>query len=217
MAVKTVKVKQGDCMSSYAKKYGFHDPDVIYSHEDNATLKQVRDNLHLLKKGDKVKIPEKVKKQESCAAGASYSFKVKGLVTQFKLIVEDFEGNALSAKKYDLEIGRTTILGTTGGDGLVEQNIDAAEKRGKLTVWLDDEKTKSIVFPLSIGSLDPYKENAGVQSRLNNLGYTCGKVDGKIGDRTKAAIKAFKTNNGLDKDDVLDDTTKNKLKEVFGF
>jgi len=216
MTVKTVKVKQGECMSSYAKKYGFHDPDVIYSHADNSALKAARDNPHILKKGDVVKIPDKVKKEEICAAGATHVFKVKGLTTQFKIIVEDFEGTALGGKKYDLEIDNTTLDGMTGGDGLIEKDIDAVAKRGKLTVWLDDEKTKSITWPLAIGSLDPYEENTGVQSRLNNLGYACGKVDGKIGKKTKAAIKVFKTINGLDKDEVLDTATKDKLKEVFG-
>ena len=59
MTVKTIKVKQGECMSSYAKKYGFHDPDVIYSHPANSALKTERKNPHILKKGDVVKIPDR--------------------------------------------------------------------------------------------------------------------------------------------------------------
>ena len=216
MTVKKIKVKQGECMSSYAKKYGFHDPDVIYSHADNSSFKAERKNPHILKKGDAVIIPEKIKKEENCAAGSTHVFKAKGLITQIKLIVEDFEGTPLAGKQYDLEVEDTSLEGTTGSDGLVEKKIDAAAKRGKITVWLDDKKKKSITWPLNIGSLEPSGENSGVQSRLNNLGYSCGKIDGKIGEKTNAAIKAFKIVNGLNKDEVLDAATKDKLKEVFG-
>jgi peptidoglycan hydrolase-like protein with peptidoglycan-binding domain len=55
-----------------------------------------------------------------------------------------------------------------------------------------------------------------VQARLNNLGYDCGKVDAVIGKKTKTAIHAFKKNNGLADDDVLDNATRDKLKNIYG-
>lgn len=36
-----------------------------------------------------------------------------------------------------------------------------------------------------------------LQRRLNELGYSCGKVDGKYGSKTQAAVKAFQEANGL--------------------
>ncbi len=53
-------------------------------------------------------------------------------------------------------------------------------------------------FPLHIGRLDPIQEQApdnnctaGVQARLNNLGFECGHVDGRLDAVTEAAIKRF--------------------------
>lgn len=39
-----------------------------------------------------------------------------------------------------------------------------------------------------------------VQQRLNELGYDCGPVDGRMGSRTKAAIERFQADRGLKKD-----------------
>lgn len=36
-----------------------------------------------------------------------------------------------------------------------------------------------------------------IQEKLNELGYDCGKADGKLGPKTTAAIKAFQKDNGL--------------------
>ncbi len=210
------KVKQGDCLSSLAKQYGFHDPSIIYSHAKNSALKTKRKNLHVLKKGDVVQLPDKENKKKSIADGEKHTFVAKGLITEFKLLIEDFDGTPLGGKKYLLNIQDILHEGTTTGAGLVENKIDASATKGKLTVWLDSEKTQSIMWPLNIGFLDPHEENSGVQARLNNLGYDCGEVDGDIGDKAKLAIKAFKTRNGLNKDDVVDDITKNKIKEVYG-
>ncbi|MBL4764877.1 MAG: peptidoglycan-binding protein [Colwellia sp.] len=210
------KVKQGDCLASIAKQYGFHEPEIIYSNASNSALKSKRKNLHILKKGDVVKIPDKENKQESITDGKKHSFVAKGLITEFKLLLENFDGTALANKEYLLAIEGALHEGTTTEAGLVAHKIDASATGGKITVWLDSEKIQSITWLLNIGFLDPLDENSGVQARLNNLGYDCGEIDGKIDNKSKLAIKAFKTNNGLNKDDVVDDITKKKLKEVYG-
>lgn len=215
--MKSHKVKQGECFSSIAKQYGFHDPDKIYSDAANASLKAQRKNLHLLKKGDAVKIPDKALKQETCPADAKATFVAKGFITQLKLLVEDFNGNALSETNYTLDVAGTIYEGKSSSTGLVEQKIDAQAMQGTITLWLDDKKKNAIKWPLKIGSLDPHDENTGVQARLNNLGYACGKVDGHIDKLTKQAIHAFKANNGLADDDVLDEATKNKIEALYGF
>ncbi|MFH1216444.1 MAG: peptidoglycan-binding protein [Pseudomonadota bacterium] len=209
--------KKGDCLSSLAGKYGFHDPDALHSHPDNSQLKAKRSNPNLLCKGDKVKIPDKTEKKEQGADGQKHRFKAKGLRTHIRFLVEDFEGTGLAGKKYKLEVGRESFEGTTAGDGLVEHIVMANETQGTLTVWLDNTKTSSLMWPLEIGALEPHTEKRGIQARLNNLGFNSGKEDGIVGPKTKAAVNAFKKKNGLADDDVIDDATKNKLKEVYGF
>jgi peptidoglycan hydrolase-like protein with peptidoglycan-binding domain len=53
-----------------------------------------------------------------------------------------------------------------------------------------------------------------VQLRLNQLGFNCGTVDGIFGSKTKAAVKAFQTKNGLVVDGIVGSKTIAKLFEV---
>lgn len=39
-----------------------------------------------------------------------------------------------------------------------------------------------------------------VQERLNELGYDCGKADGKMGEKTTSALKKFQKDSGLTAD-----------------
>lgn len=215
--MKTHIVKKGECFSSLARKYGFHDPDTLYSHPDNAQLKQKRPNPNVLMVGDKVKIPDKQEKTEQISHSRRHVFKVKGLRTHLRFIVEDLDGNSLANKAYDLEVGAETLTGKTDGQGLVERQVSAGVNRARLTLWLDDKKSSSLVWNLEIGALTPHDDNGGIQARLNNLGFFCGKVDGIVGPRTKAAVKAFKKKNNLADNDTIDDAFKNKLKTVYGF
>ena len=204
-------------MSSIARQYGFHDPDKLYSAPDNSALKTKRTNPNILAAGDTVKIPDKETKVEQRAADSKHKFKAKGFLTHLRLVIEDFETNPLENKAYKLEVGQDVYEDTTKGGGLIEQLVSASAKKGKLTVWLDDKKISCISWLLEIGDLDPHDEATGVQARLNNLGYTCGPVDGKVGPLTKAAVKSFKKKNGLADNDTIDAATQDKLKELYGF
>lgn len=213
----THRIKKGECLSSLSSRFGFHDPDTIHSHPDNAQLKQKRSNPNVLARGDKVSIPKKEEKTEQIATEQRHTFKTKGLRTHLRLLVEDFEGNALADKAYELTVGSETFDGKTDAAGLVEQMIPATETKGRITIWLDNNKSSAVVWPLEIGSLEPHDETRGMQARLNNLGFSCGKVDGIVGPKTKAAVKAFKSKNGLADNDTVDDATKNKIRDIYGF
>ena len=45
-----------------------------------------------------------------------------------------------------------------------------------------------------------FEEKQELQERLTTLGYYDGKVDGRIGEGSKAAIRAFQPQAGLDED-----------------
>ena len=53
--------------------------------------------------------------------------------------------------------------------------------------------------------------NKQIQKALKNAGYYDGTVDGKMGRKTKTAIKEFQKNNGLKADGVVGRNTKEKL------
>jgi len=210
-------IKKGECLSSIAEIYGFHDPDIIYNHSDNAQLKAKRSNPNVLCKGDKVNIPDKIEKKMPGADAQKHKFKAKGIRTHLRFLIEDFDGTSLANKSYVLEVGSEIYKGKTTGAGLIEQKVLAVETQGRLTVWLDDKETSSLMWPLEIGSLEPHDEVCGIQARLNNLGFDSGKVDGIVGPKTNAAVETFKRKNGLADNDTIDDETKNKLKQVYGF
>jgi peptidoglycan hydrolase-like protein with peptidoglycan-binding domain len=74
---------------------------------------------------------------------------------------------------------------------------------------------------LLIGNLNPAKDTddegvSGIQSRLRNLGYSPGKVDGIYGPRTAAAIAAFQHDNKLEVDGKISDALVSKLEELHG-
>ena len=50
-----------------------------------------------------------------------------------------------------------------------------------------------------------------LQTRLNDLGYDCGTVDGIFGSKTERAVKAFQTDNGLTPDGIVGLETWEKL------
>lgn len=55
------------------------------------------------------------------------------------------------------------------------------------------------------------KEIKKVQSKLNELGYDCGKPDGIMGKNTKAALKKYQKDNGLTVDGVIGKEVKKAL------
>ena len=52
------EVKQGECLSSIARRFGFRDWKKIYQHPMNADLRQKRPNPNVLHPGDRIFISE---------------------------------------------------------------------------------------------------------------------------------------------------------------
>jgi murein L,D-transpeptidase YcbB/YkuD len=53
--------------------------------------------------------------------------------------------------------------------------------------------------------------NKQIQKALKNAGYYDGNIDGKMGRKTRAAIKEFQRNNGLKADGIVGRNTREKL------
>ena len=54
-----------------------------------------------------------------------------------------------------------------------------------------------------------------LQSNLNVLGYDCGKVDGKFGDKTDAAVRRFQAVNKLTVDGAVGPATQAAIKKAL--
>lgn len=215
----THTVQQGECLSSIAHNYGFSDWHAIYDDPDNADFKKARPNPHVIQPGDQLVIPDKkeLEKFESCATEKKHVFKVKRPYVLLRVVVKDEEEKPISGKKYELVVGGEKFEGKTDGDGTVEERVNPSATSAELTIFLeDDPKGEHLHWELAIGHLDPVTELTGVQARLNNLGFWCGPPDGRMGKKTKAAIKGFQESAGLKPSGKLDDATRDKLVEMHG-
>jgi hypothetical protein len=205
--------QKNDCMASIAAKFGFGDYKLIYDDALNADLKTKRPNPNLLCAGDKVMIPDRQLKEESCATDQKHVFELKRQKTKLRIQLKDDKDQFLADKKYELKLGDLLIEDSTDGQGFIEQEIDPRLTSGKLKVFTGDEKLKVLVWDIAIGQLEPPDTDRGVQHRLKNLGYYFGPLNGNIDDKTQSSVEAYKGDSGMTKDKTVDDPLKNTLRD----
>ena len=217
------EVKQGENLDLIALRFGFKDHTDIYDHPNNTDFKAQRPNPDILFPGDQVFIPRRAKEQP-CATDQHWTFVLQRPKKILRIIVEDFEGNAIANAPYQLVVESTgsirgrllatpqqTLEGATDGSGLIEQSVPLNARRGKLTVG-------SFERDLAIGELNPPEGTddngiSGIQARLANLGFGTGPVDGVWGPRTEAAVRAFQAKHPpLEVDGVCGPDTLEQLK-----
>jgi N-acetylmuramoyl-L-alanine amidase len=200
-------VAQGETIVRIAHEHGFRAWEPIWEHADNAALRQLRGNPHILAPGDELVIPDKAPRDFGCATNRRHVFKLRKLTQLFQTQLVDELDRPYTGRRFELEVEGTKIEGETDADGRVLAEIPVDAKSGKLRAWLVDDAAPS-EWQLQLGHLDPIDTVSGAQARLANLGYAC-PLDGKLGDETKAAIAAFQHEQGLGETGELDaDTTK---------
>jgi len=216
----TYTVQEGECLISIAEAKGFYRWQTIYYHEENAKLRKDRPDHNQIQKDDKVYIPDKEDREVLCETGKRHVFQLRDEPeTLIRMLLEQTRGEPLANKEYELTItGKDEpIVGFTNDKGELLQMVPTDAKEATLKVWLSEDKSEDpLTYSLKIGDMDPINTDSGLQDRLRNLGYDLGEEDGKIGELTKAAIKAFQQNMGLnptgDPDDP--DDTRSLLKEA---
>ena len=201
-------VEQGDCISSIAEQYGFF-WSTLWNHADNADLKELRKNPNVLLPDDVLVIPDKKVKEESCATEKSHKFKRKGVPAVLKIRLLN-NGQPRKNFGWKANLGGTWQEGKTDGDGNVEIKLAPRCDSGILKLENGTE------YQLQLRELDPVDSVSGVQGRLNNLGYDCGAVDGKMNETTTESIKGFQGDYELKVDGMISEEFCSKLKDVYG-
>jgi len=204
-------VKQGDCVSSIAAEHGLL-PDKIWNHPANAELKRKRENRNILFEGDILVIPDIEVREEMRPTDQRHKFRRKGAPEKLKIVLLDERDLPRKGLRYVLNVDGKFREGYTKNDGSLEEPIDPAAKLANLSVF-DGEITEE--HELKLGYLDPLTEASGVQMRLSNLGFEC-PVSGQMDEATAQAIIEFQEERGLKVTGEMDDSTRNKLKEVYG-
>ncbi len=209
-------VRQGECFSSIARRYGFSSHLPVYNAPENAELRKKRPNPNILAPGDVIHIPELQTPSFRVATGRTHTFRLKKEKTTLRLVVRDAQGREVEGKRFRLEVAEVIKEGSLNAAGLVEADIPHDASEGTLRVWwgddTDDESAHTIT--LKIGHLDPVDQPTGVQARLNNLGFRCGQVDGIRGPQTEAALKEFQARAGLKITGEPDAATVSKLEQL---
>ena len=216
----THTVEQGEYLASIAKDYGFSDWHTIYDHPQNADLKKKRPNPNILFPGDELFIPDKVPKHESCATEKKHRFQIRVPKASLRIVLKDSDGKALANQPYTLTVAWITYNGTTDGAGSLQQKIPIGIESGEISL-----DKLGLLWTLNIAHLDPVHDEggdtaiiSGVQARLNNLGFHCGKVDGDLGPKTTQALKAFQSAvlGRTDPDGMPDEQTRGALRQQHG-
>jgi hypothetical protein len=203
-------VKEGDCMSNIADKYGFF-VNTLWNHASNAELKAKRKRPDVLAAGDVVAIPDKKVKEETVAVGERHRFLKKGIPAKVKLRVL-YRSEPHARVPWVVVVEGKTQEGETDGDGILEFAIPPKAKVADVRVGPPDREKR---FKLQLGVIDPIEEFSGIRSRLENLGFPCGSAEDGEDDAAKEAIRLFqKSFSHPEPSGELDERTRQELQSL---
>jgi peptidoglycan hydrolase-like protein with peptidoglycan-binding domain len=98
-----------------------------------------------------------------------------------------------------------------------------AQQSGTMSPTYEEERVKGRLMPKEAHPQQPSFEAVpserssqeamvrDAQIALRDAGYEPGSIDGKMGPRTRAAIRQFQTSRGLPQTGTLDETTQHQL------
>lgn len=202
-------VGQGECLSSIAAANGYL-WETIWNDPANAALKLARKNPNALLPGDRVVLPAKMQSHGSGQTEMRHRFVRHGEPTWLVLKLLDGAGAPRPNLPYTIDIDGDRREGMTDGDGKLRERIPGKATLALLKIENEEKKEE---YRLKLGHIDPAREVTGMQARLNNLGFACGRVDGKVGPRTRAALNRFRAAVGLPASNDPDEPTLARLEQ----
>lgn len=211
--VKRHIVEQGECLLSIAKHHGFSEWRSIYDHPDNSELRRKRPDPNLLFPKDRIAIPNKGEQRiESGQTESRHIFRLTTPRAILRLVIKFDNDEPFVDEPYVLTVEDQEFEGVTDRSGLIEQLVLADAMDGHLQL-----PERQLTWRLRLGHLDPPDELAGVQGRLNNLGFLCGEVDGVMGPLTAMALRTYQRMRKHEVSGELDEATRvNLVKEHDG-
>jgi hypothetical protein len=203
-------VQQGECLNSIAAAYGLL-WQTIWNFPRNAALKHKRKDPNILFPGDLLYIHDKTPRLQSCATDRRHSFRLQAQPCKLRVMLL-YNDKPRAGEPYSLIVDGVFFDGKADADGWVEREIPPGAVQGRLVL-----KNAGEVHLLLLGEMDPIAEIAGIQKRLQNLGYYIGeKADGIFGPKTASGVRVFQRQYGLVVDGIPGPKTQAKLKEVYG-
>ena len=178
--MKTHTVRQGECMMTIARQYGFSDWRVIYDTPDNESLRKLRTNPHCLLPGDKVHIPDKDKYRKTAQTNKKHKYVLKNRKNYLSVRLVDRQLNPLADIPYNISFfddGNKDAITTeenqaTDSDGFIQKKIPAKTTKAVVS-YFPYKNQPSLVrhLTLKLSQLDPVDEESGKRERMRQLGF----------------------------------------------
>lgn len=204
----------GDSISAIAVAHGFTPSQVADYADNRCTAYEARTGNEVLAVGSRVKLPPRTQRLESVLVNRRYY--LHRIAVPFCLTIRmlDACGRPRRQLPYLLRLsasaGREALsyTGMTDLDGYLIQAIPPGAVTGELRFA---HGADAEVYPVRLGALAPVTSIAGVQQRLNNLGYWCGEVSDGPDEATRAALEQFQLRCGLQCTGESDAATESML------
>lgn len=206
---KIIIAKEGDCFINICTQEGFY-WETVWNHSENRQLRELRKKHNILKKGDRIYIPDWEIKEYQAETEKRHTFCVKVRRVNFTLTLMNL-GQPRANEDYTLIVNGNSRTGTTDENGTFTESIPPKARYGRLLLGEMQEE-----ITLNFGYIDPIEEISGVQKRLQNLGFFEGRIDDRLNPETTAAIAEFQRTVELSGEGELTDETRQKLVEVHG-
>lgn len=219
-------VTEGQTFRSIALAYGRPDWQAIYDLSENSELRESRPDPDVLSPGDVVRIdregPALIPYRDggiACRTGGEVAITAEPM-KEFVVHVRDAQGEPFADRRYALRLrGRPESGGTTDADGTIRGRVPMSTTQVAVSVWLydnDPEDTPSWQVTLELDQLDAVSSVRGVQARLQNLGLYRGPIDGQPRPALDAAVREFRSMEGLEETSEIDDDFREALLDTYG-
>ncbi len=209
---------KGEWIGSIAASAGFPAWQVIWQDDGNSRLRNRREP-NLLLENDEIWIPsakdfKKVK--ETKLAVRVRTRKKNDLVWYDK---DKLRVRVVRVKEYLRLFGPIPFALTAGKESLkgkITKDAQVLEIPLALAVRTATLDLGGRVITLEIGGLGPLETVAGVQGRLNNLGWDAGEVNDLDGPPTRSAVRDFQAFRGIQVDGAIAGATRSEAKTAYG-
>ncbi len=219
-------VKAGDTLTRIAWEHGIHGWERIWNDARNETLRASRANPNVLLPGDRVFVRGCTLHEVDSQIDGAQRIVIEVAKMKVRVRLQDLSGEPYGDIAYDCSyrVGPHEVKrpGTapTDADGWLEEEMPVQVET--LTVTL---KKSKLALQFEIGHLTPWRDErtkrpllSGLQARLGALGYNVGPIDGKLGPRTREAVRQFQC-SALERDNAkgaIDAETCEQLARLYG-
>jgi hypothetical protein len=194
--------QEGDSVENIAYEEGFF-WKTVWEHPQNADLRTTRKGPHQLVPGDEVYVPELREKDVPAATGRRHTFRRHGVPSTLRLVFRT-EGKPRGGVPYAVEIDGVTVSGVIAGDGSVQVFLVPNAKAGRIRVG---EGLDAEIFNLQLRQLQPITEPAGLQARLDNLGFGTDLVEG---------VRRYQEARGMAVNGEINDDLRHRIADEHG-